>query len=877
MSHELHYTSAPRGLKPGSRGFATVAATRNLPERLAERLESLSGYQAVYPPGDPSEILNPVVLSHVRLSFGGRMLHVLSRNGPAGLDYSGRPNKYAHHVVLEPEELPEGGPAWLLSQPDFLEAVWTGEPRTLTEGRAPPVGDRPAGVARAWQALTGDAGWAGVVAESFLADPRRPVFLVFQAGVDVLPLFAEAIALLPASRRWDVELSTYFTTLPQGITCAWRAVLEDSPEAKSARRLPGALVLDLSRPAGCALEGPLVHLARTGERIDSQQPELPAPAREPASIRASEPPVLVALPPVPGGAPSTHPQRAQPSAWSQPATEGAGGIAPSPSAHSGRWRRGPAMTILPLAAAGCLVVLIAAALLPIAGIQRGPGSESRATFTPAAPAGRGTQVEDVTAGPRSAQPEGVVKDEAHITDAPLAKLAPRPAIGSLRDAAGGLPAATTRASPAAPPGAALGATAVSKYAPASASSTPADGTSDDVLSRPGAPDSSRGKVGPRGNMAPLLFDFALPAIPRSQLASSQRQRAELILPCETTDRVEILNAPGFRIIPPTPGGPLQIAAQPRSSRLAGNPTLAQINRKGEYIWTYSWTSDAKIHSTLVEGMKDAILRFEASDGRAIFVLLRPFLLQDDRPLVIEDKQPLLGSRIEPKARSIEWARDRESLEGTRWKLSIRRWRMVITRSDPENAEPQRRAFEPPPVKHGQKKDGSPAAGPQLGCDLVPGEVSLELALDPARPAIIIVRINPDRDAVKKGRARRASRLTELQAGREEDPVDYRRGRLRELEVSGAGNDEEKKIVEGEIRELEAIAGIRQVEDLLAKPVRAELSVVIGLDVGGASMLDIVKIGEFADSTDARHPLPVDSPIKKRPAGGNSNDRLPSDR
>jgi hypothetical protein len=154
MTQELHYTSAPRGLKPGSRGFCTVAATPNMPGLLAERLEGLSGYEPVYPPGDPSEWLNPIVFSHVRLTAGNRTLCVLSRIGPAGLDYSERPNKYAHHVVLDAEEKPEGGPAWLLSQPGFMERAWEGEPRLLPDGRTPPSGDRPPGVARAWKRLT---------------------------------------------------------------------------------------------------------------------------------------------------------------------------------------------------------------------------------------------------------------------------------------------------------------------------------------------------------------------------------------------------------------------------------------------------------------------------------------------------------------------------------------------------------------------------------------------------------------------------------------------------------------------------------------------------------------------------------------------------
>ena len=278
MSQELHYTSVPRGLKPGSRGFGAVGVTAELPDLLAERLESLCGYQAVYPPGDPSAALNPIVHEHVRLVVGGKVLEVLSRIGPAGLDYSGRPNKYAHHVVLDADDRPEGGPAWLLSQPGFLQSSWMGEPRILSEGRPVPRGDWPAGIAEAWLALTGDAGWAGVLAESYLADPRRPVFLVFRPGMDLLPLFVEAIALLPVSRRWEVEFSTYFTTLPQGITCLWRGVLDGSAEAKNARRLPNALIVDLCRPVGRARGAALVHLARTGERRETFSEELNSPS-----------------------------------------------------------------------------------------------------------------------------------------------------------------------------------------------------------------------------------------------------------------------------------------------------------------------------------------------------------------------------------------------------------------------------------------------------------------------------------------------------------------------------------------------------------------------------------------------------------------------
>jgi len=266
MSHELFYTSAPKGLQPGSRGFCAVASTEGLPGHLAEKVESLSAYRPLYPPLDARAHLNPVVHSHLRVTVGGKTYSVLSRISPSGLDYSQRSNKFAHHVILEPGELPPGGPAWLLAQPGFLENRWDGEVRFLPTGRIPPQGDSEPGVCRHWQSLTGDAGWAGVLADSLEKNPPRQMHLIFSPGMDLLPLVAEAISLVPPSKRWLVTFSTYFTGLPQGIPCLWRFVLKDSPEAAQAGRLHGQEVINLCEPLGKPAPSELVQAARTGRR-----------------------------------------------------------------------------------------------------------------------------------------------------------------------------------------------------------------------------------------------------------------------------------------------------------------------------------------------------------------------------------------------------------------------------------------------------------------------------------------------------------------------------------------------------------------------------------------------------------------------------------
>ncbi len=296
MSQELHYTSVPRGLKPGARGFCTVAHTAGLSQAVTERLEGLSGYRPRFKPNDPNEALNPIVWSHLRLTGTGPVVTVVSRVGPAGLDYTGRENKHAHHVVLEPGERPTGGPAWLLSRPGFMQSSWPEAPRVLPAGPDVPRGDLAPTVCRAWESQAGDAGWAGVVAESFLADPKRSVIVIYDPGTEILPLFTEAIALLPPDRRWEATFSTYFTGLAPGLSCGWRGVLRDTPEERQARSNLDSLIIDLGRPSRVSQVGPLVTQARTGERPATVAPA-PRP-KSPESVIPSPPAAALTPPPV---------------------------------------------------------------------------------------------------------------------------------------------------------------------------------------------------------------------------------------------------------------------------------------------------------------------------------------------------------------------------------------------------------------------------------------------------------------------------------------------------------------------------------------------------------------------------------------------------
>ncbi|MGC3971094.1 MAG: hypothetical protein QM775_28290 [Pirellulales bacterium] len=265
MSHELMITSAPRGLQPGSMGFCTVAMTPQLPSVLQQRLETLSSYRHVYPPMDARAKNNPVCFQHLRLQVGGKNYSILSRIGDTGLDYTERSNKFGHHLALSPTERSPAGPAATMLNPRTFQTAWKGEPRELEPQRSLAAATIQPGVARQWKAATGDAGWAGVLAEMYLENQKDPVYVEYPAGTDVLPLFAEALAQLPEEERWGVTFSTYFQGLPPELTCHWRGIVKDSPEAKQAHSR-NARIIPIQPGATAPQGGVLATWARTGAK-----------------------------------------------------------------------------------------------------------------------------------------------------------------------------------------------------------------------------------------------------------------------------------------------------------------------------------------------------------------------------------------------------------------------------------------------------------------------------------------------------------------------------------------------------------------------------------------------------------------------------------
>ncbi len=311
MPFELIYTSAPRGLRSGSTGFCTVAQTEGMPAGLAEQLELLSGYRHLTIGADPAASGNPVVFAHTVVTAARRSFHVLSRIADAGLDHTGRSNYLAHHVAFTPDELPPEGPTWLGLRWAF-ETEWTGKPRTLPAGVLPTGRAKPRACAQ-WEAATGDAGWAGVLASA--ARSGEPAVLVYPPRTEMLPLLDEALNLLPPEERWNVTFSTYFTK--SGATdCRWRCLPAGTAETRAAVGAARGLVLRLDRspPAADPPAGVLADAARTGVVPASLPREQPRPAPLPPPRPGREPergavPTSFVIPDDPESAPEPPPAR----------------------------------------------------------------------------------------------------------------------------------------------------------------------------------------------------------------------------------------------------------------------------------------------------------------------------------------------------------------------------------------------------------------------------------------------------------------------------------------------------------------------------------------------------------------------------------------
>jgi hypothetical protein len=243
--YELCYTSAPRGIRPGSSGYTTVAHTRELPPALLQRLESLSTFDHVEK-NAAAYAKNPINHAHLTFGSGQQRLHVVSRIAACEPDHSGRTNYLAHHVVVSEAEsrgLP-AGPAAFAADSSLFRGNWSGEPQLLSPRHLPSVVERGHADGQGWRDAGFDPGWVRYAAD--LVQRRgKPLYIVYPTGMDALALLADIVAAVPDSQRWGVTFATHATTgFPGlGVDCLVRFVFAGTPYA--------AEVLARSRPEHC--------------------------------------------------------------------------------------------------------------------------------------------------------------------------------------------------------------------------------------------------------------------------------------------------------------------------------------------------------------------------------------------------------------------------------------------------------------------------------------------------------------------------------------------------------------------------------------------------------------------------------------------------
>ncbi len=192
MSFELIHTSVVRDLD-GRSGFGVAAMTHDLPRPLRDALVAWSD-------GSELDAAADRVISYAVCMVGGSAWPVLTCVTRCGVDWSGRANRVAHHLVLEPGDRCIQGPIALARAFHFASDV-------------PEVGVRPSPVLphplSDGQAARGiDPAWFEILADRLTAADALTLAVRLPRGLDPLVLLAAVTARIEPRRRWAVQWST---------------------------------------------------------------------------------------------------------------------------------------------------------------------------------------------------------------------------------------------------------------------------------------------------------------------------------------------------------------------------------------------------------------------------------------------------------------------------------------------------------------------------------------------------------------------------------------------------------------------------------------------------------------------------------------------
>ena len=198
------------------------------------RLEQLSYYQHLSLTGARERPIFAYRIVDIR----GSRFHVLTRLQDAGLDFTGRTNFTAHHLVFTPEEIRQlPAPAIMLRDWSGWLGSWTKEPQLLSSedwGNLNSLAGVSAVPAHTWQRLSGDA------VNGYGLLEAKAGTLINADGIDdkeTLSLLAESTELMEVreNRRdykaaaWQYAFTTSMQEQDNPADFRWRFVHSDSP------------------------------------------------------------------------------------------------------------------------------------------------------------------------------------------------------------------------------------------------------------------------------------------------------------------------------------------------------------------------------------------------------------------------------------------------------------------------------------------------------------------------------------------------------------------------------------------------------------------------------------------------------------------------
>jgi hypothetical protein len=205
-------------------------------EALMLQLEKVCYYQHLSLSGGQERPIFAYRIVDIR----GSRFHVLSRIQDAGLDFTGRTNFIAHHLVLAPEELRQSGtPPVILRDWGGWVKSWSKDPQLL-EGEdwssLNSLAAKTCVPAQTWKRVTGDAvnGYGLLEARagaSFRVDD--------QPGETILDLLAESLELLEVrdmrrdfrAAAWNYTFTTSMQEQDNPADFRWRCIHSDNPAA----------------------------------------------------------------------------------------------------------------------------------------------------------------------------------------------------------------------------------------------------------------------------------------------------------------------------------------------------------------------------------------------------------------------------------------------------------------------------------------------------------------------------------------------------------------------------------------------------------------------------------------------------------------------